>query len=128
MNHISHPVGEAVAFEDRRQAFETAMNGYSHRRGVKVVIAYDAMNRPADPVYVDIRTSSRYVRRVLLPMVLLSLSAAQAPCLLQRALHLASLCKPITARPRHMAFSTAGFCAGSSVDYVQGRASCLELH
>ena len=59
LSHPSHPIAIAKTFEDRRQAFELAINAYSHTRGVKVVVAYDAMNRPADPVRVDIRTSSR---------------------------------------------------------------------
>lgn len=60
LNHHSHPIESAKTFDGRRQAFELSIDAYSHARGVKVVIAYDAMNRSADPVHVDIRTSSRY--------------------------------------------------------------------
>lgn len=58
----SHPVAKAQSFEDQRDAFQVSTNAYSHLRGIKVVIAYDAMHRPIDPVFVDIRTSSRYIK------------------------------------------------------------------
>ena len=71
LNHSSHPIALATIFEDRRRAFELSINAYSHARGVKVVIAYDAVNRPADPVYVDIRTSRRYGKHSIKPIRLL---------------------------------------------------------
>ena len=68
LSRSSHPIAIAKTFDDRRQAFELSINAYSHTQGVKVVIAYDAINRLADPVYVDIRTSSRYVQRSVQPI------------------------------------------------------------
>ena len=82
VSRSSHPIAIAKTFEDRRQAFELSINAYSHTQGVKVVIAYDAINRPADPVYVDIRTSSRYVKRsVRLFSLLQKVAALQSPTL-----------------------------------------------
>lgn len=49
----------AQVFEDLRTGLESAMITYSQSRRIKVVIVYDAMNRLPDPVYVDIRTSTR---------------------------------------------------------------------
>ncbi len=46
-------------FEELRTGLESAMITYSQSRRIKVVIVYDAMNRLPDPVYVDIRTSTR---------------------------------------------------------------------
>ena len=60
LNLSNHPIATAESFEDQRIALQNSMVTYSQRRGIKVVIAYDAINRVADPVYLDIRTSSRY--------------------------------------------------------------------
>jgi hypothetical protein len=49
----------AQVFEELRTGLESAMITYSQSRRIKVVIVYDAMNRLPDPVYVDIRTSTR---------------------------------------------------------------------
>ena len=59
VNHSKHPVAAAQTFDDQRTALEHSMTVYSQTCGVKVVIVYDAINRPSDPVYLDIRTSSR---------------------------------------------------------------------
>ena len=59
LSHSDHPVAAADSFEEQRIALQDSMVTYSQRRGIKVVIAYDAINRVADPVYLDIRTSSR---------------------------------------------------------------------
>ncbi len=45
--------------EDLRTGLESEMVAYSQARRIKVVIVYDATNRPPDPIYVDIRTSTR---------------------------------------------------------------------
>ncbi len=54
----SHDV-VAAHFEEQRSLLEATLISYSQKHGIKVVIAYDAINRPPDPVYVDIRTSTR---------------------------------------------------------------------
>lgn len=99
LSHHSHPIAVAKTFDNRRQAFELSINAYSHARGVKAVIAYDAMNRPADPVYVDIRTSSRYAIRSVQPIGLLQVVADNA-VVVRTALHLA-------ARPGHQRHATS---------------------
>ena len=51
----------AQAFlEAARLKLEEDLITYSQRRQVKVVVVYDAMQRAADPVHVDIRTSVRW--------------------------------------------------------------------
>ena len=45
--------------EELRTGLESEMVAYSQARRIKVVVVYDAMNRPPDPIYVDTRTSTR---------------------------------------------------------------------
>ena len=56
---LTHSIGAATDFEGKREAFQNVINTYSQLRGIKVVLVYDAIYRPADPVYLDIRTSTR---------------------------------------------------------------------
>ncbi|KAL0024093.1 hypothetical protein WJX79_006591 [Trebouxia sp. C0005] len=58
-SHSDSAMAAAQAFEDSRIGLESAMITYSQSRRIKVVIVYDAINRLPDPVYVDIRTSTR---------------------------------------------------------------------
>lgn len=53
------PIATTQNLEEMRTALEAAMITYSQRRSIKLVVVYDAMNRLPDPVYVDIRTSTR---------------------------------------------------------------------
>ncbi|DBB12063.1 TPA: hypothetical protein ACH3X3_006176 [Trebouxia sp. C0006] len=45
--------------EELRAGLESEMVAYSQARRIKVVVVYDAMNRPPHSIYVDIRTSTR---------------------------------------------------------------------
>ena len=90
----SHPVAKAQSFEDQRDAFQVSTNAYSHFRGVKVVIAYDAMNRPTDPVFVDIRSSSRYIKCNPRPLSLASGCCSNA--FISKRI---ALCGPIHTQP-----------------------------
>lgn len=45
--------------EELRTGLDSEMVAYSQARHIKVVVVYDAMNRPPHPIYVDIRTSTR---------------------------------------------------------------------
>ena len=52
-------VGTTQVLEELRTGLESLMITYSHSRRIKVVVVYDAINRSPDPVYVDIRSSTR---------------------------------------------------------------------
>ncbi len=54
-----HAMATTQVLEDLRTGLESEMVAYSQARRIKVVVVYDAMNRPPDPIYVDIRTSTR---------------------------------------------------------------------
>lgn len=60
IRRLTHSIGKASDFQGQREAFQNVVNMYSQTRGIKVVIVYDAIYRPADPVYLDLRTSTRY--------------------------------------------------------------------
>ncbi|KAL3151725.1 hypothetical protein ABBQ38_012704 [Trebouxia sp. C0009 RCD-2024] len=60
IRRLTHSIGKASDFEGQREAFQNVINTYSQTCGIKVVIVYDAIYRPTDPVYLDIRTSTRY--------------------------------------------------------------------
>ncbi|KAL3159183.1 hypothetical protein ABBQ32_011166 [Trebouxia sp. C0010 RCD-2024] len=59
IRRLTHSIGKASDFQGQREAFQNVVNMYSQTRGIKVVIVYDAIYRPADPVYLDLRTSTR---------------------------------------------------------------------
>ena len=50
-----------TALEAQREFLEEALSIYSQRRGIKVVVVYDALNAVSDSVYIHIRTSTRSV-------------------------------------------------------------------
>lgn len=54
-----HPVVTETALEAQREFLEEALSIYSQRRGIKVVVVYDALNAVSDSVYIHIRTSTR---------------------------------------------------------------------
>ena len=56
-----HPVVTETALEAQREFLEEALSTYSQRRGIKVVVVYDALNAVSDSVYIHIRTSTRSV-------------------------------------------------------------------
>ncbi len=51
--------------EELRTGLESEMVAYSQARRIKVVVVYDAMNRPPNSIYVDIRTSTRLAHSAL---------------------------------------------------------------
>ena len=51
--------------EELRTGLESEMVAYSQARRIKVVVVYDAMNRPPHSIYVDIRTSTRLAHSAL---------------------------------------------------------------
>ena len=58
--HPKHPMATAESLEARREVLQEALTAYSQHRGIKVVIAYDAIYRPnPNPQFVDVRTTTR---------------------------------------------------------------------
>lgn len=58
-----------MTMDQARRRLEDDLVSYSQLRQVKVVVVYDAMQRPADPVYIDIRRSVRETKAGLIDVV-----------------------------------------------------------
>ena len=65
LNNPAQPVHQANSFAEIRDELERSLQVYSNLRDVRLVIVYDAIYRPADPVYLGIRTTTRYKQYIM---------------------------------------------------------------